>query len=276
LPDSSPAPSETPAPPPPPPPAVESPPISTVDLYLASETFPPPSAIPSVLLSLKIETLRAVVCEDYDRAESLDFAAKRVRGYRHSLETPTADSLRSEIRAEDRDWDTVFSHFVEEQERLRTELSARHSAEREQCEARWGTSVALDKMRKREQGLALAKRFKEAAEMKEQADALQMKLAMDTLLERQRDEMQEFEERKRQGFAFIEGERAKGKRRLMKMAERMERKGKVRRIRNGPRKTYLTGWKERAFKNFDGLALRRYCAEKRAKTAIAPVRSRWG
>jgi hypothetical protein len=206
-----------------------------------------------------------MVREDDDRAARLDFAAKRVRGHGRSLAPPTADGLR----AEDRDWGAVFSGFVEEQERAA--LARRHAAKREQCEMRCGTSVALETMRKREQTLAVSKHFREAAEMKERADALQLKLAMQTLIDRQRDEIQEFEERKQQGFAFIESERAKARRRLPRLADRADRP----RRRDTPRKTFGSGWRERVFGNFDGLALRRYCAEKRAKTAIAPVRGRW-
>jgi hypothetical protein len=219
--------------------------------------------------------LRSVVREDYDRAEAINYAAKRIRGYRYSLDRPTGDSLRAELRAEERDWDSLFSVFVEDLERERAELASRHASERDQCEMRWGTSVALDKMRKREQTLAVSKRFREAADVKERADALQLKLAVQTLMDRQRDEIQEFEDRKQQGFAFIESERAKARRRLLRLAERTEKRQAGARKRSGPRKTYGTGWRERVFKNFDGLALRRYCAEKRARTSVAPVRGRW-
>jgi hypothetical protein len=123
--------------------------------------------------------------------------------------------------------------------------------------------------------LALARKFKEAGEVKEKADALQLKLAMQTLLQRQKDEEIELEERKQQGFAFIETERAKTRKRLMRLMGRGEKRVHGKRNRNGPRKTSVMGLREKGFSNFDGLALRRYCAEKRAKTSLGPIRGKW-
>jgi hypothetical protein len=49
---------------------------------------------------------------------------------------------------------------------------------------------------------------------------------MDALLQRQRDELCDFEEQKRRGIAFIEGEKEKTRGRLTKKEERMENKTK--------------------------------------------------
>jgi hypothetical protein len=127
-------------------------------------------------------------------------------------------------------------------------------------------------MRRREQALALEKRFREAALLKERADGLQARLALQALGDRQRDEVQQFEDRRQQGLAFIDAERRKARwriERLMGRADGAERSAQSRRA-------YLSGWRERAFRNFDGLALRRYCAERRSKTAAAPARGRSG
>jgi hypothetical protein len=158
------------------------------------------------------------------RAEEFDAAAKRLRAYRHSLHPPTPDSLRAEIAAEDREWDSIYQKFIENQEKQLNDLFERHKVQREKCDLKWGTSIKLDRMRKREQILALSKRFKEAAEMKERGDALQLKLALQALGEHQRDEIQVLGERRQQGIAFIEVERGKTATRLNRLIAHAERK----------------------------------------------------
>jgi hypothetical protein len=221
---------------------------------------------------VKAAAAQAAVRGDYRRAARLDAAVARLREFRYALAPPTVEDLRGDIAEEDRDWDCIGTQFLRAQEEQRAALVERQRRERAECEVKWQTSLALEKVRKTEQGLAIEKNFSAAASLKEKADLMQTRLAMQALAAQQRGEMDGFEHGRQQGIAFIEAEREKAKAGIERRIRRREKQeGK----RVSVRKIDLSGWKERTFHNFDGLGIRRYCAEKRSKTHIASMRARY-
>jgi hypothetical protein len=158
---------------------------------------------------------------------------------------------------------------------LRQELLIRQRAERRTCDMAGGQSLELDLLRRREKALALEKRFREARDVKDRADDLQMRVAMAALLDRQRDDLRAFDEHHQQAMAFIDGERRKSRRRVLMGIANIERgtPDRAKRLRgSGPAQT--CAWKQRARGNVDGITMRRYCAGRRTQSEAMPARRR--
>jgi hypothetical protein len=161
--------------------------------------------------------VESIISEDYATAELLDPAGQNLSDYRlaHS------PNLRQDMAREDREWDRVYSQFLESQSARSREMLDRHRAERRSCRAGEVGSLELNRMRKQGKELALAKRFQEAQEVKDRADQLQQKLSVLSLLALQRDEREFFEEHFQIGIEFIEKERQRTKEKFMSVIDRM-------------------------------------------------------
>jgi hypothetical protein len=228
-----------------------------------------------LLLQIKVETLDSILAEDYASAEVLDAAARQLWAHRRSLAPPTADDLQLELQNENSQWNVVYRQFIDSQDVLRQELLIRQRAERRTCEMSGVRSLELDRLRKREKELALAKRFREARDVKDRADDLQMKLAMAALLDRQREQIRAFDELHQQVMAFIDSERGKSRKRLMKGIAALGRG-----MSSTRRRTFRSPlaakypWKQCTRGIVDGATMKRYCAGRRTRSE-AHTRGRW-
>jgi hypothetical protein len=188
----------------------------------------------------------------------------------------TVDELEDEIANEAGEWDRVFTAFMAFQEARQAQMRERHRLERAKNDLKWGSSLEVERLRKREQSLALEKRFKEAADFKARADALQVELAQKTLADRQRNETRVFQEHQQKGIAFIEAEREKIRKELKEQIKfetsrerRTRRLGKSAPVRRERAGTKLT------LKSFEGLVLPGPASKKRSRTMLSSERGKW-
>jgi hypothetical protein len=281
--------------------------------------LPGPTLVPEVRLLLKEELINAIVSEDYAFGSQLESAAALLRAsntVNHERRLDGERSLsarlegaRRELQAEQGQWLTAITEFQAEQQRLRQEMQARHAAEQIAYEEKWRGAAALipytkpspellDR-RKVQKELALARRFGEAAQLKGEVAAMQAAEAKGgeeramaavhagfaALVERQRRELDCFNEHERRNIAYVEQERTKAVtplamliRALENAAGRTAEEQAGRRERRGrPQPTVVITPRARTrLKDFriydeperldlDGQAIRRFVATKRRK-----------
>lgn len=171
------------------------------------------------------EMVTAIVNEDYDRAEKLKSAIKRMTKNSETLEVNTSRNLYNsslDCQKEDiserekeveKEWDEKFSVFNKEEKQQIDDIEARHREERERFEETWSDPEHLIKFNKASQQLLVLRRvqrklaliheFEEAKQVKKEADALEaketeeakkraeesMKIAYSQMIARQKREM---------------------------------------------------------------------------------------
>jgi hypothetical protein len=201
--------------------------------------------------------MKAIVSEDYDYAERLERLSADLR--RATGPDPVADrrqesalllrrieKARADLAEENEDWDRAFKAFMGDQLRQRQALIASHHEAERQYEAKWNRAEALIpfskaspellRLRKMQKSLALTKRFGEARDLKEHANAVQeqearageeramgsVRAGFSALRERHRRELECFDGHKRTLVTYLELERAKAIEPLVTLVKALE------------------------------------------------------
>jgi hypothetical protein len=196
---------------------------------------------------------------------------------------------------------------MRDQTALRDALVTRHRHERAICEEKWndssysvaerGASPEVLRLRQLEQDLALGRRFLEASEVKQQADALEAKelkfaeekarealtRKLQALIAKQDREIELFETHRERGFQFMIVEEEKMYRRYgrriraaedeLNAPERKPSKLEQRLAKKDPptseARSRLRAIRENPLLNLNGLVLKRYCRAKREGTSYS-------
>lgn len=231
---------------------------AALDAFLKRREIPPPEMIQPVLELMKSESVKAIIAEDYDYAEQLDKGAHELRRQRQwssnvmkASETSKAldeklAKARSELKAESDEWDRVLAEFKVVQQQQRNAMLEDHVREQREYEEKWNDpamlipftkpSPQLLQLRKMQKKMALVKRFSEAKEIKRQAEQMQreeakeaekkamatIKAGFDNVIERQRREIQCFDEHERRSITYIEQERKKATEPIEKQIRALE------------------------------------------------------
>jgi hypothetical protein len=201
--------------------------------------LPPEHLVRKVHAVIKSESVAAIVAEDYDYAERLEEVAQFLReiqeqqvgGERFTEVAKRLDRARADLDAERGEWEDVLDRFREEQWEQRQALKGEHREAVLQYEEQWNDPAALIpyskpspdllRLRKMQKSLALAKRFREAKDIKERADAMQatearlgeeramaaIRQGFQVLREKQQREIACFDEHEKRNVAFLELER---------------------------------------------------------------------
>ena len=219
---------------------------------IEKKEIPPPELQRNVLSLLKKETIRSIVTEEYDYAQSVEEAALYLRRsmeqelmkakaeHDKQVMEQRIDKVRKEILIENEEWDSYLQEFGNEQKKLRLELLQRHKKELKNYEEKWSDpnmmipfskpSPQLLQLRRQQKSLALTKNFAEAKLFKQKADELQKKEAVEAekraivsirngyqlLLEKHQKEIQCFDEHEQRSLTYIKTEK-------MKMIEPLEK-----------------------------------------------------
>jgi hypothetical protein len=268
---------------------------------------------------IKREIIDAIVEEDYDLAARLNSAAEIVnhlleelRDGEKSMNSRVSveghlESLRSALALESQEWDRIRQTYIRDQTALRDALVKRHRQERATCEEKWtdssysvperGTSPEVLRLRQLEQDLVLGRRFLDAREVKQQADALEAKeleLAeegakeglrkkVQALVAKHEREMELFEGHRERGFQYMiveeermyrrygrmiraaEGELNAPERKPSKLEQRLEKKDRP----SSEARSRLRALDQNPLLNLNGLVLKRYCRAKREGTSYS-------
>lgn len=218
---------------------------SALIMLLEEREIPEERLIPPVLDVLRTESVNAIVNEEYDYAEQLENATNYLREHwemqsnanrAYEIERAVArkvQRVKGQLQAEYDAWDRVLHDFKIEQEKQRQIMLEDHVREQEEYEEKWRDpsmmmpfskpSAQLMELRRTQKRMALAKRFNEAKQIKERADQMQIaeglaaekrvmvaiQAGYDALIEKQKREVECFDEHERRTIAYIELERRK-------------------------------------------------------------------
>lgn len=229
-----------------------------MNAFLNKREIPSPELLPKVLELMKSECVKAIIDEDYDYAEQLENGRHRLRQHRQwsrnvirASETEKAieekiERAKVELKAENDEWAKVLSEFKMVQGQQRKTMLDDHVREQREYEEKWNDpamlipfskpSPQLLQLRKQQKKMALAKRFSEAKEIKQIADKMQLaegkeaekkamatiKAGFDVIVERQKREIECFDEHERRSLAYIEQERKKATEPIEKQIRALE------------------------------------------------------
>ena len=214
-------------------------------LLLEEHQVPEERLIPQVLDLMRTESVNAIVSEEYDYAEKLENGQNFLREHwKMSTSVNRANEIekaverklnkvKEQLQAEYEAWERVLRDFRVEQEKQRQIMLEDHEQDKLEYEEKWKDpammkpyskpSAQLMELRRTQKRMALAKRFNEAKMIKERADQLQLaegiqaekrvlvsiQAGYDALIEKQKREIECFDEHERRTVAYIELEKRK-------------------------------------------------------------------
>ncbi|OHT12986.1 hypothetical protein TRFO_16937 [Tritrichomonas foetus] len=290
---------------------------------IENHEIPPPEIQREVLCMMKKESVHCIVTENYDRAEAIEESTVYLRQYMQAeFSTIKAEQdkiaiekriekVKKEIKLENAEWDQVLKSFKEEQKKMRKVLLKQHQEEQIKYEEKWAEpnmmipfnkpSSQLLQLRKQQKSLALTKKFTEAKALKAKADQLQKLEAADAekraiaairngyqiLLDKQKRELECFDEHERRSYTYINSEKMK----LIEPLEKLYRSLNItkedridphtmskREVKKDERLPQATPRSKKTYNEFrttedtsklnlNGVKLRRFVANKRATSA---------
>lgn len=208
-----------------------------------NHVLPPSDLSVEIQLLLHAAEFEALEKEDYDYGEKIEDARKLLCTYleetsNSNKSTEYTDLLKQRLELAKNDymkknqyWDEVLTTFRTEQSMLRQKLKEKHDNELADFEKKWSDmtnrnffnkpSATLLNMRKQQKILAMAKAWSDAKEVKARADNLQkietqramaravscMKQEHQNLIDKQRKELECFNEHERKTSIFLHSER---------------------------------------------------------------------
>ena len=225
---------------------------------LKYDHLPPPELQPVIIQHVKHESVQAIVNRDYDRAAQLEAVYHLVNeglewqaneqykiDQKEVLDEKIQDA-KARLEHEERKWEKIFTEFYTQQERERNELLDAHDEELAEFEEKWGAEEMMKKytkptrdlidLRKREKCMALMKHFEDAKLYCQQADELEAGLAAeaegratlalvkehDLMMERQKREIECFDQHEKRIELFLQTERNRSIVPITKQIEQLE------------------------------------------------------
>ena len=225
---------------------------------LKHDQLPAPELQPEIIQHVKYESAQALVNKDYDRAaqleavyhlvnDGLEWQANELMKVRaKEILDEKIEEAKSRLAEEEQKWDRILSQFYDQQERERETLMDAHDEQMQDFEERWSDESAMTKyskptrelieLRQREKVMALVKHFEDAKHFCQKADELEVGLAAeaedraaadmvkqhDVMMEKQKREVECFDQHEKRIELFLQAEREKAISPIMKQIEQLE------------------------------------------------------